>query len=102
MVAVADEVRLADPVGLDRGQWLAAAHRGRNPLPARAHARRRGAERAIEAGGAVDGADDRGDGDHPDADVALADAPERRDDLVEWQDQVEVAGPARCARSQPG
>ena len=101
VVAVADEVRLADAVDLDRGQRLAAARRRCDALPARAHPRGRRAKRAIEAGGAVDGADDRRDRDHLDAQVALAGAPERRDDLVEWQDEVEVSGPAYRARSQP-
>ncbi len=101
VVAVAHEVRAADPVDVDRRQRLAAAHRGRDPLPARAHARGGRPERAIEAGLAVDRPDDRVDGDDLDREVALADAPERRDDLVEGQDQVEVARLARRPAAQP-
>src|SRR4051794_32669961 len=49
------------------------------------------AELAVEARLAVDGADDRVQRDDLQAEVALADAPECRDDLVEGEDDVDVA-----------
>ena len=69
VVAVADEVQVADPEDVDRRHRLAALARLGDPLPAPARARRR-AEVAVElAAPAVDGADDRVERDHLLADV---------------------------------
>ena len=105
MVAVADEVELADPEERDRRHRLAAALGGRDPLPARAQPLRGGAEAAVEVRRAVDGADDRVELDDLQAAIDLADAPERLDDLLERQDQPDVVGlapqPARDVGQQP-
>ena len=92
VVAVADEVQRADPVDVDRRHRLAAAHRLRDPLPALPRAALRGPKLAVELARAVDGADDRVEVDGLQAEPALAAPPERRDDLVEGQDVVDVVG----------
>ena len=93
VVAVADEVHVADAVDGDRRQGLAAARGVGDPLPARADARGRRAELAVEAAvrPAVDRAQDRVELDRLQPDVALLDPPERVDDLLERQDDVDVA-----------
>ena len=92
MVAVADEVQVADPVDRDRGERLPAALGGGDPLPAAAHARRGRAEAAVEVARAIDGADDRVERDRLEPELDLADHAERLDDLVERQDQRDVVG----------
>jgi hypothetical protein len=92
MVAVADEVEIADAVDRDRGERLAAPLGGRDPLPAAAHARGRRTEAAVEVARPVDGADDRVERDRLQAELHLADHAERLDDLVERQDQRDVVG----------
>ena len=92
VVAVLDEVQVADPVDVDRRHRLAAPARRGDPLPARAHVGG-GAEVAVElAAPAVDGADDRVERDHLHAEVALAGAAERRDDLLEREHERDVVG----------
>ena len=92
VVAVLDEVEVADPVDVDRRHRLAAAARLGDPLPALARLRG-GAEVAVEiALAAVDGADDRLERDHPDAEVLLARAAERGDDLLEREHERDVVG----------
>jgi hypothetical protein len=91
MVSVLDEVQLADAVDVDRGQRLAAAHRGGDALPARADSPGGGAELAVEVARAVDGSDDRVERDHLQPELALTRTPERRYDLLERQDHVDVA-----------
>ena len=59
VVAVADEVELADAEQVDRRERLAAARGGRDLLPAPAGASRGRAEAAIVVAAAVDRADDR-------------------------------------------
>jgi hypothetical protein len=101
VVAVADEVHVADLERGDRGQRVAAAHHARDALPAPAHLRRGGAELAVEATAlAVDGPDDRVERDRLQAEVALADAAELGHDLVEGQHDVDVAAghPAQPAQ----
>src|SRR4029077_15118515 len=73
-----------------------------DPLPARADPRARGAELAIEASGPVDRAEETGERDDAPAEVDLARAPERGDNLVKRQDRVDVSGRPRHARPQPG
>ena len=92
VVAVAHEVQLADPEDRDGRERLAAALGLRDPLPARAQPRARGAEGAVEVLRAVDGADDRVEGDRLQPEVVLADAPERVDDLLEREDVADVVG----------
>ena len=101
VVAVLDEVDVADAVEVDGRHRLAAAHRGGDPLPARADLRRRGAEVAVKALHPVDGPDDCVERDDRQADVALLHAPERGDDLVERQDVVDVARLAAQPAPQP-
>ena len=103
VVAVADEVQVADPVDGDRRERLAAALGGGDPLPAAAHARGGGAEAAVEVARAVDGADDRVERDRLQPELRLADHPERVDDLVERQDQPDVVGlpPQPPAEARP-
>ena len=92
VMAVADEVQLADPVDGDRRERLAAPLRLGDPLPARAQPRAGGAEGAVELLRAVDGADDRVELDRPQAEVVLGDEPERLHDLLEGQDVADVVG----------
>ena len=99
VVAVDDEVQVADAVDVDRRHVGAAAHRGRDPLPAPPDPVRGRPEAAVEVPArAVDGADDRVEIDRPQAEAALAAAPERLDHLVEGEDEVDVVGLA----PQPG
>src|SRR4051812_38189564 len=94
VVAVLDEVQLADPVDVDRRQRLAPPAGGGDPLPAAAHAGRGGAEGAVEhARRAVHGAHDRVERDLLHAEVALAAPPERRHHLLERQHGRHVVGP---------
>ena len=73
VVAVADEVHVADPVDVDRRHRLAAAHRLRDPLPAPlARGGRWGGSCGRTRAGAVDRADDRVEGDRLQAQPALA------------------------------
>ena len=102
VVAVLDEVQLADPIDADRRHRLAAAHRLGDPLPAAAHPARGGAEAAVELARAVDGADDRVERDRLQPEPALAAPPERLDHLVEGQDQVDVVGLAAQPRGEAG
>ena len=103
VVAVDDEVQGADPVDVDRRHVGAAAHRGRDPLPAPADPVRGRAEAAVElAARAVDRADDRVELDRLEPEPALAAAPERLDDLVEGKDQVDVVGLAAKPRREAG
>jgi hypothetical protein len=92
VVPVAHEVQVADPVDGDRRERLAAPLRRRDPLPPPAHARRRGAEAAVEVARPVDGADDRVERDRLQPQLDLADQAERVDDLVEREDQADVVG----------
>ena len=93
MVSVDDEVQGADAVHLDRRHRVAAAHRGRDPLPAAPNPSRSRSEVAVElTPGAVHGADDRIELDGLQPEPALAAVPERLDDLVEGEDQVDVVG----------
>ena len=100
VVAVAHEVDLADLEERDRRHRLAAAHGVGDPLPARPHARGGGTELAIEALGAVDGAEDRVQRHGAQPDVGLLEVAERGHHLVVGQDDVDVAGsrPTRRAR----
>ena len=99
MVAVLDEVEVADPVDVDRRHRVAAPPRRGDPLPALAHRRRGGPELAVEVAlAAVDRADDRLERDHLHAEVVLAAAPERADDLLERQHLRDVVG----LGAQPG
>ena len=91
VVAVLHEVQLADPVDVDRRHGLAAALRGGDPLPARAHLAGGGAEAAVELAAAVHGAHDRVERDHLLAEAALAAAAERGHHLLEREDHVHVA-----------
>jgi hypothetical protein len=100
VMAVAHEVDLADLEQRDRGHRLAAAHGVGDPLPARADASGRGAELAIEALGAIDGAEDRVERHGLQADIGLLEVAEGRDDLVVGQDDVDVAGLATDAPRQ--
>src|SRR5947209_9927817 len=102
VVAVPDEVHLADAVHGDRRQRVAAAHGGGDALPARAHPRRGRPELAVEAAAAVDGADDRVERDRVQAEVALAHASQRGDDLVEGEDHVDVPALAGQEAGEPG
>jgi hypothetical protein len=102
VVAVADEVNLAHSIDRDGRQRLAAAHGAGDPLPARAHPRRCGAELPIEAAvvaAAGDGYEDRVNLDGLLADIALLESPERVHDLRERQDDVNIA---RLAPEPPG
>ena len=86
MVAILDEVQLADPVHVDRRHRLAAATRRRDSLPAPAHARRGGAELAVElVVAACHRTDDAVQSDLVNADVALAATAQRGDHLLERQ-----------------
>ena len=102
VVAVLDEVQLADPVDVDRRHRLAAAHRLRDPLPAPAQAPRGGAEAAVELARAIDRADDRVELDRLQPEPPLAALAERLDDLVEGQDDVDVVGLAAQALGEIG
>jgi hypothetical protein len=92
MVPVADEVQVADAVDGDRRERLAAALGGGDPLPAAAYARGGGAEAAVEVARAVDRAHDRVERDGLEAELRLADHPQRADHLVEREDQPDVVG----------
>ena len=100
MVAVLDEVQVADPVDVDRRHRLALPLSQVDPLPALAHPRRGGPEGAVELARAVDGADDRVERDQLLAEPAFADAPERLHHLLEREDVVHVVRAAE-ARGQP-
>jgi hypothetical protein len=101
VVAVLDEVDLADLVEVDRRHRLAAAHRGRDALPARPHLRGRGAEVAVKALHPVDGPDDGVQRHDALAHEALLHAAQRADDLLERQDVVDVARLAPQPSPQP-
>jgi len=92
VVAIAHEVQLADAIDVDRRHRLPAPLRLGDALEARSHARRSRAKRTVELLAAIDGSHDRVDRDDLDPEVALADPAERLDDLVEGQDDVDVAG----------
>jgi hypothetical protein len=102
MVAVADEVQVADPVDRDRRERLAAALGGGDPLPAAADAGRRGPEAPVEVARAVDGADDGVERDGLQPELRLADHAERVDDLVEREDERDVVGLAPQAPAELG
>jgi hypothetical protein len=102
VVAVLHEVQLADPVHVDRGHRLAAALRGRHPLPARAHLARGGPEAAIELATAIHRAHDGVERDDLLAQLPLAAAPEGRHHLLEREDHVHVARLAAQAVPQAG
>src|SRR5688500_3608147 len=89
---VAHVVGVADAVDVDRRERLAAPPGQRDALPPRAHALGGGPEPAVEVARAVDGADDAVERDRLDAEVALADPPERGDDLVEREHGADVLG----------
>ena len=93
VVAVLDEVQLADAVHVDRRHRLAAPARRGDALPASAQLRRHGPELAVELADApVDAADDRVERDRLHAEVVLGAAPERRDDLLEREHRRDVVG----------
>ena len=101
VVAVLDEVQVADPVDVDRRHRLAAPAGGGDPLPARPHVGG-GAEVAVElAAAAVDGADDRVERDQLDAEVVLARAAERGHDLLEREHVGDVVGLRPELRDDP-
>jgi len=101
MVPVAHEVQLPDAVDVDRRHRLAAPLGGRDALPARPQAARGRAEAAVELAPAIDRADDRVERDRLAAEAALAGPAEGLENLLEWQDQVEVAGLAPKAVGEP-
>jgi hypothetical protein len=94
VVAVLHEVELTDAVDVDRRHGLALALREVDALPALAHARRCGAEAAVELARAVHRADDRVERNGLLAEAPLADAPERSRHLLEGEDVVHVVGAA--------
>src|SRR3954454_8658239 len=100
VVAVLDEMHLADPVHVDRGHLLALPLRGGHALPAWPHPARRGAKTAVDLAAAVHGPDDRVELDHLEAELALAASPERLHHLLEREDHVDVAAPQ--AGGEPG
>ena len=91
-MAVAHEVEVADLVERDRRERLAAPLGGGDPLPAAAQPRRGRAQAAVEVDGAVDGADDRVERHHLEAEIVLPGAAECLDDLLERQHQRDVVG----------
>ena len=97
VVAVLDEVQLADPVDVDGRHCLALALGEVDALPALADPRGGGAEVAVELARAVDGPDDRVERDHLQPEAALADPPEGAGDLLEREDVVHVVD-----STQPG
>jgi hypothetical protein len=101
VVAVLHEVDLADAVEVDGRHRLAAAHRRRDALPAGAHLRGGGPEVAVEAALAVDGAHDRVQRHDLAPRVALLQAAQRVDDLLEREDVVDLAGLAPQPAAQP-
>ncbi len=100
VVAVADEVQLADAIDVDRRQRLAAAHRLGDALPAAAKPGGLGAELAIELALAIDRADDRVELDRLQPEALLAAVAERREHLVERKHETDLAGLAAQARAQ--
>jgi hypothetical protein len=101
VVPVADEVRLADLVEADRRHVLPAAHGLGDAFPPPAGQAAGGGEVAVEAALAVDRPDDRVERHRPQAERALADPPELGDDLVERQDEVDVARAAADRPAEP-
>ena len=99
MVAVADEVQVADAVDRDRRHAPPAPQGEVDALPALAQAVRRRPEAAVEVARAIDAADDGRKRDRLEAERALAGAPERVHHLVERQDHVDVVG---LAAQPPG
>src|SRR5687767_7036671 len=91
MVAILDEVELADPVDVDRRHAFAAALGGGDALPARAHAARGGAKAPVELAAAVDRAHDRVERDRLLAEPALTAAAKGAHHLLEGQDHVHIA-----------
>src|SRR2546423_6942264 len=87
---VLDEVHVPYPVDGDRWHGLAPALCLGDPLPARAHSPRGRAEAAVELPGAIDGADDRVDGNGLEPQAPLAPEAERLGHLLEGEDHVDV------------
>ena len=85
VVAVADEVHVADPVDVDRRQRLAPPGGLGDPLPALAVAAGAGAELRVEVAHLVERSHDPVDGDDLQPERNLVDQAERLDDLLERQ-----------------
>ena len=102
VMAVLDEVQVADPVDVDRGHALAASLRRRDALPARAGTRcevgrkRRSNSRPRSTVPTIESS-----GDQLLTEPPLATAPERLDDLLEREDEVDVARLAAQRGGQP-
>ncbi len=102
VMPVEHEVQVADAVHVDGRDRLTAALGQGQPLPALPDPARGGPEPAVEVPGGVHGAHHGVQLDHLQAQLALAGHPERGDDLVERQDEVDVVRfPAQPLR-QPG
>ena len=100
MVAVTDEVDLADPQQIDRRQRLAPAHGCGDVLPARPHPARGGAEPAVEIPAAIDRPYDRVQRHHRQPGRMLAHVAEGVDHLLVGQDHPDVVGLASQARGK--
>ena len=90
VMAVAHEVQIAHAEDGDRRHVATAPLCLGDPLPPATYTSGRRPELPVELLGAVDCADDRLERDRLEALAALADPPERGDDLLERQDEVEV------------
>ena len=92
----------------DRRHRLAAALGGAMRSQRSPHPVGRGPELAVEVAGAVHRAHDRVQRDHLEAELVLVGPPERLDDLLEGEDQVDVArlapqpGPRELAHARGG
>ena len=100
VVAVADEVQVADPVDVDRRHGLPAPDCLCDAFPSTPDPSRSRPEAAVEIAGSIHRADDRVERYDLEPEARLTSPAERLDDLVEREDYVDVVGLAPKAPGQ--